>query len=84
MVLVRGRAPHDPSQRTTLADPRLPKDFALLVGIQRVDDAGFLPDNQHTLSAAQASPGSAIGQSRGPDHCFPDSWSCRATKQEVM
>ena len=54
MVLIRGRAPHDPSQRTTLADPRLPKDFALLVRIQRVDDAGFLPDDQDTLSAAQA------------------------------
>ena len=53
MVLIRGGAPHDPSQRTTLADPRLPEDLALLVRIQRVDDAGFLPGNQDTLSAAQ-------------------------------
>src|SRR6516162_1855073 len=52
MVLICGRAPHDPSQRTTFADPRLPKDFALLVRIQRVNDAGFLPDNQDTLSAS--------------------------------
>src|ERR1700738_2480533 len=54
MALVRARPPHDPPQRTTLADPRLPQDFALLVRIQRVDDAGFLPDDQDTLSAAQA------------------------------
>src|SRR5580692_3043224 len=42
MVLIRGRAPHDPSQRPTLADPRVLEDFALLVRIPRVDDAGFL------------------------------------------
>src|SRR2546423_13888201 len=53
MVLICGRAPHDPSQWTTFADPGLPKDFALLVRIQRMDDAGFLPDNQDTLPAAQ-------------------------------
>src|SRR5215213_2827178 len=53
MVLVCGRAPHDPSQRPTLPDPRLPKNLALVVRIDRVNDAGFLPDDQHTLAAAQ-------------------------------
>ena len=53
MVLVCGRAPHDSAQRTTFADPRLPKDLALLVGIERVDHAGFLPDHQHALSVEQ-------------------------------
>src|SRR5204863_9980911 len=52
-VLVRGRAPHDPSERTTLADTRLPQDLALLVGIQRMDNPRFLPDDQDALSAAQ-------------------------------
>src|SRR5262252_4722802 len=54
-----GRSPTRSNQRPdTLTqdhicqvDPRLPKDFALLVRIQRVNDAGFLPDNQDTLSA---------------------------------
>jgi len=53
MFLVCGGAPHDPSQRAAFADPRLPKDLALPIRVQRVDDAGFLPDNQRTLSAAQ-------------------------------
>ena len=53
MVLVCGGAPHDASQRTTFADARLPKNLAILVRINRMDDAGFLPDDQHPLSAAQ-------------------------------
>src|SRR5215208_4397316 len=53
MVVVCRRAPHDPSQHPTFADPRLPKNLALLVRINRVNDARFLPDDQHTLAAAQ-------------------------------
>jgi hypothetical protein len=32
-----------PPSASPFVDPRLPKDFALLVRIQRVNDAGFLP-----------------------------------------
>ena len=81
MVLVRSGAPHDPSQRTTFADPRLPQDFALLVRIQRMDDAGFLPDTNTRCPLRKLTRiGDWPKSWSGP--WSPDSWSLSAPKQE--
>src|SRR6476661_8537216 len=53
MIPVCGRSPHDPAERTAFADARLPKDLALLVGVHRMDHAGFLPDHEQAPAVRQ-------------------------------
>src|SRR5712664_1949168 len=43
--------PEDPAQKFPSA--RLPKDFAFLVGVHRMDHPGFLPDHEQALSVRQ-------------------------------
>src|SRR5882672_386682 len=43
--------PEDPAQKFPSA--RLPKDFAFLVGVQRMDHPGFLRDHEQALSVRQ-------------------------------
>ena len=50
VVLVRRRAPLDAAYRAALANPHLPQDFALIIGIERMDHARFLACEQRPLA----------------------------------
>src|SRR5882762_4436997 len=52
-LVIAGHAPLDASVDASLPDAGLPKNFAFLVRIQRVDDTRFLPRSQNVPTVCQ-------------------------------
>ena len=50
--LMAGNSPQNSAQRAALADPSLPYDFPVLIGIERVHHSRLLARHQHLLAAA--------------------------------
>ena len=74
---VRGDAPLDPAEPAAAARAVPPDLLALLVGIERVDDARFLPRDDELVAAGQLSrargdaPKSKSGPARSPQFTSP-------------